>query len=221
MDRYIRKAISIKKADEKMNLILVLGGVVLAFLITFASGDLGTDAHSVVHVMCTAVAGSYVIGSMFLKVLVMTEEVIRGLSFGITRRELFAINRIVEILELIVISIPVLIVFNDRLGLVFKLIAISFGLFMWVEGIAGNNVIRYGKTAYWIYYAAFFCVMMGVPRLADIFPKFGMFLSSLALSIANSEANQLNVWCAIMFFVIVGFGVNWLTFRKIPVNHAV
>ncbi|RKM58136.1 hypothetical protein D6853_00950 [Butyrivibrio sp. X503] len=222
MDIYIKKAISIKKADEKINLIVVLFGVVLTLFITLImKEDSKIEPFLFGRTMCAIMALMYVSLNMFAKVMLMTEEVTRALSFGITRRELFVISRIVELLEIIVFALPAFIFVNDRVGMILKLIALCFGIFMWIEGLAGNNVIRYGKIAYWIYYFVLISAIMGVSRLVEIIPQLGMISSGITSSVVNSGPNQFYVWCVILFFDIVGMMVNWLTFRRIPVNYSV
>ena len=91
---------------------------------------------------------------------------------------------------------------------------------MWVEGIAGNSVVRYGKIAYWVYYFVFLFACIALPRLGYFIPSFGTPLAVLWDFFINPFFNQGIVWTAILVFDMLGLIVNWLTFRKIPVNYS-
>lgn len=219
MERFIQKAISLKKADEIANLLYILFGIVLSIIIWLITGDFGKEPLLFAKAMCGIVAVTYFFGNVFLKVMLLPEEVMRGLSFGGTRREVFAISRIVDLIEVIVVALPALFICKGNENMIFELGALCFGFFMWTEGLVGNNIIRYGKIAYWIYYIVVLPVMGALPKLTRLIPEFGVSCKSFADAVVNSGTNELYVWCVIAIFVIVGIGVNWLTFRKIPVKN--
>lgn len=221
MCRYIQKAISIKKADEIANLLFLLVGAGWGFMIGFIMGDFGKEPLLFAKAMCGIVAVTYFFGNVFLKVMLLPEEVMRGLSFGGTRREVFAISRIVDLIEVIVVALPALFICKGNENMIFELGALCFGFFMWTEGLVGNNVIRYGKIAYWIYYIAFITAIGALPRIVRVFPGLEICVRKFTDGIINPGTNCLYVWCIISIFVIVGIVVNWLTFRKIPVKNAV
>lgn len=219
MERFIQKAISLKKADEIANLLYILFGIVLSIIIWLITGDFGKEPLLFAKAMCGIVAVTYFFGNVFLKVMLLPEEVMRGLSFGGTRREVFAISRIVDLIEVIVVALPALFICKGNENMIFELGALCFGFFMWTEGLVGNNIIRYGKIAYWIYYIVVLPVMGALPKLTRLIPEFGVSCKNFADAVVNSGTNELFVWCVIAIFVIVGIGVNWLTFRKIPVKN--
>lgn len=219
MERFIQKAISLKKADEIANLLYILFGIVLSIIIWLITGDFGKEPLLFAKAMCGIVAVTYFFGNVFLKVMLLPEEVMRGLSFGGTRREVFAISRIVDLIEVIVVALPALFICKGNENMIFELGALCFGFFMWTEGLVGNNIIRYGKIAYWIYYIVVLPVMGALPKLTRLIPEFGVSCKNFADAVVNSGTNELYVWCVIAIFVIVGIVVNWLTFRKIPVKN--
>ena len=92
---------------------------------------------------------------------------------------------------------------------------------MWIEGIAGNGMLRYGKIVYWIYYICFLLIMIGVPRLIGEATGMSDATALLVDMIINPFYNQLPVWIGIMAFAVAGLVVNWITFRKIPVNVSI
>lgn len=219
MERFIQKAISLKKADEIANLLYILFGIVLSIIIWLITGDFGKEPLLFAKAMCGIVAVTYFFGNVFLKVMLLPEEVMRGLSFGGTRREVFAISRIVDLIEVIVVALPALFICKGNENMIFELGALCFGFFMWTEGLVGNNIIRYGKIAYWIYYIVVLPVMGALPKLTRLIPEFGVSCKNFADAVVNSGTNELYVWSVIAIFVIVGIVVNWLTFRKIPVKN--
>lgn len=219
MERFIQKAISLKKADEIANLLYILFGIVLSIIIWLITGDFGKEPLLFAKAMCGIVAVTYFFGNVFLKVMLLPEEVMRGLSFGGTRREVFAISRIVDLIEVIVVALPALFICKGNENMIFELGALCFGFFMWTEGLVGNNIIRYGKIAYWIYYIVVLPVMGALPKLTRLIPEFEVSCQKFADAVVNSGTNELYVWSVIAIFVIVGIVVNWLTFRKIPVKN--
>ena len=105
--------------------------------------------------------------------------------------------------------------------MIVKLIILVFGLFNWVEGLAGNNMMRYGKKAFWVYYIIYFAVTLIIPRTLGASDKIVEITRLFMDWIRGAVLGQPQLWTGVVIFAIVGLMVNWLTFRKIPVNYSV
>jgi hypothetical protein len=105
--------------------------------------------------------------------------------------------------------------------MVAKLAVIAFGFFTLLSGVVGNSIVRYGKTAYWVYYILFLVICFGTPRLIHLVPAFGDFLASTVDHITNPVYSQGPIWIGILVFVAISGFISWLTFRKIAVNSNV
>lgn len=219
MIRDIRAIAQLKKYSELYNLILILGATIMVIIVNIIIGAVEFTVEELRLIVPIAVAAMFIGFSLFFKVFLMTDEVPRGLSFGMTRRKLFAYSRVVDLLEILVVALLVWVISIDvSLGLVLKIAVLCYGVILWIEGIAGNSVIRYGKVAYWIYYIALMVVCIGLPRLSGFFPVVGDVFATMIDAIITPVYNQGMLWSAILGFAAVGMLINWITFRKIPVN---
>lgn len=222
MSRDIKAILHLKKYNELFNVMVVGIIFVMMFVLSFIfskDGSMNMDEARVM--MIGGIVGGYIGISLFFKIFFIADEVPRGLTFGMTRRKLFVSFRIVDFLEILILSVLALVLIHEAdVSLILKAAALLFGVFMWVEGLAGNNVVRYGKIVYWIYYFVFLFVVIALPRLDYFIPGFGTPLAVLADHFINPVYNQVMVWTTIIAFGFVGFIVNWITFRRIPVNYA-
>ena len=222
MSRDIKAILHIKKYNELFNIFMV--AIIVAamlLMIVFFSADTSFETDSLSMMLAGGIIGGYVGTSMFFKIFFIADEVPRGLTFGMTRRKLFIGCRIVDLLEIIFFTL-VAFAFLKAIGvsMILKVAVTLYGIYMWVEGIAGNSVVRYGKIAYWVYYFVFLFACIALPRLGYFIPSFGTPLAVLWDFFINPFFNQGIVWTAILVFVLLGLIVNWLTFRKIPVNYS-
>ncbi len=222
MVRDIRAIARLKRTGEISNLLILVGGLILAGVISFFLRDEISSAEEVTDIIAGVVCGIFVLVTLFIKVFFMADEIPKALSFGMTRHKLFVYSRLVDLLEVAVIALLAFFLQNFVDGRsIFRIAILYYGVIMWMEGLAGNNVIRYGKIAYWIYYIFFLAFFMGfpkvinaVPAVADAVEKFAKFLSSPA-------SNLMYLWSGIILFVFLGIAVNWLSFRRLAVNFVV
>lgn len=222
MGRDIKAICEIKKVSELTNLFIIVLCAGLALLFTTVLGTFDHSISEIVSIMVFVIVAGYVFLNTFLKIIVLTEEVSRGITFGMTRRKLFTYLRIVDLLEIVVLMILALaLVDNVDKTLIFKIAALVYGIFMWIEGLAGNNVIRYGKIAYWVYYICFFMIMIAGPKLYYIIPAARDFRMRLIDGFTNNFYNQGYLWLVLVIFMGLGMFVNWLTFRRLSVNYNV
>ena len=224
MSRNNIKAIcQLKKNGELCNLVILVIAILVGSIVelVFRSTDTG-DAIPYRDVIAGAFAYGYVLINIFVKVFIQADEVPRGLCFGMTRKVLFGYSRIADFLEIAAFTILARIVaVSIATSTIFKIAIIVFGLIMWIEGIAGNGMLRYGKIVYWIYYICFLLIMIGGPRLIGEATGMSDATALLVDMIINPFYNQLPVWIGIMAFAVAGLVVNWITFRKIPVNLSI
>ena len=219
----IKAICQIRKNGELCNLVILVIAILVGSIVelVFRSTDTG-DATPYRDVIAGALAYGYVLVNIFVKVFIQADEVPRGLCFGMTRKVLFGYSRIADFLEIAVFAIIVSLVSVSVATItVFKIAIIVFGLIMWIEATAGNGMLRYGKVVYWIYYICFLLIMIGGPRLIGEATGMSDATAHLVDMIINPFYNQLPVWIGIMAFAVAGLVVNWITFRKIPVNVSI
>jgi len=218
MFRDFKGVLTLKKVNIISTATVVFGLMIFAFVLNLIIGE-GEDeigARALATIMGTT---GYVFLNMFIKLMFLSDEVPRGLSFGVTRRSLFLNERLYDLLEVVIVAIVIGICWENRdISIVTKVAAIVFGIFMYIEGIGGNAVCRYGKTAYWIYYIVVFVLMIGLPKLFAMVQPAHDAIAAFVEKIINSVYNQLFVWLIILVFIGIGMLINWLTFRKVPVN---
>ncbi|SDB31253.1 hypothetical protein SAMN02910298_01549 [Pseudobutyrivibrio sp. YE44] len=221
MKRNLRAIVQIKKNGFIYDLWILAGMGVLASIICLimARDEIGSS-RELIQIVAGTIFGTYIGINIFYKVFILAEEVPRALSFGMTRKTLFIYSRIVDFLEVLAVTGLSLLILQDvPNAIILKTAAISFGIFMWVEALAANNVIKYGKIAYWIFYGTFMVFIFGVPRLSKIYPVVRNAGLGTIKSIIMSTSNQGTVWLGLVGFAIVGLIVNWITFRKMPVAY--
>lgn len=223
MSRNIRAIAQLKKNSELYNLFIVLGVAILdviLYCIFLATGVAdGESARDYLEIMFGITVGVFCSISIFIKVFMMVDEVSRGLCFGMTRRTIFIYSRVVDLLEILIVAVIALVVLKDTdASLIFKIAITFYGIIVWIEGLAGNNVIRYGKIAYWVFYVAFMLIAIGGPRGIKFIPGGKDFMAIVVDMFINPFYNQGIVWAWILGFTALGMIVNWLTFRKISVN---
>ncbi len=224
MSRNNIKAIcQLKKTGEIWNLFLLALAILIGVVLEFIFRSTGTeDDIPYGDLIAGILAYGYVIINVFIKVFLQADEVPRGLCFGMTRKVLFGYSRIADFLEIAVFAIIVSLISASVATItVFKIAIIVFGLIMWIEATAGNGMLRYGKVVYWIYYICFLLIMIGGPRLIGEVTGVSDATALLVDMAINPFYNQLPVWIGIMAFAVAGLVVNWITFRKIPVNVSI
>ena len=220
MSRDIKAIARLKKLSEIYNL-LIMSFVLLVVLIgIIIPGRRDIGAGNIRMVIATVISGVYVGVNLFIKLITMADEITRGLTFGMTRKKLFVLERVADIAEILVVACIAFLLIG-RGSMIVKLIILVFGLFNWVEGLAGNNMMRYGKKAFWVYYIIYFAVTLIMPRTLGASDKIVEITRLFMDWIRGAVLGQPQLWTGVVIFAIVGLMVNWLTFRKIPVNYSV
>ena len=220
MIRDIKAIARLKKQSEIYNLLIISFIVLLVLFIGFISGDDDMRAGNIRILIATLISGIYVGVNLFIKLITMADEITRGLTFGMTRKKLFVLERVADIAEILVVACIAFLLIG-RGSMIVKLIILVFGLFNWVEGLAGNNMMRYGKKAFWVYYIIYFAVILVFPRTLGASDKLVEITRLFMDWIRGAVSGQPQLWTGVVIFAIVGLMVNWLTFRKIPVNYSV
>ena len=223
MSRNIRAMAQLKKNSELYNLYIIIGILLLdtiLYIVFRATGIAeGESAGEYISMMYGMTVGIFCSVLVFIKLFLMVDEVTRGLCFGMTRRTIFIYSRIVDLLEILIIAVISMFVLKGiGVALIFKIALVFYGILMFTEGLAGNNIIRYGKIAYWVFYIAFMCFFLGAPRLAGVIPGGEAFVDDLVEMIINPSYNQGVLWAKILGFNAVGMLINWLTFRTLSVK---
>ena len=211
------KKISLIKKDNALVAVCFLAVALLIGTIIGAISGLGIE---IAVVMVTAGYGTI---AMFFKIIFLAAEVSRGLGFGMTRKKIFAYSRIYDALELcVVLIIMILLMGTANLSVILKVAVLIFGFIMFVQGLAGNAVVLYGRTAYMIYYFSMLALGILCPKIIQLSgsaQRFAIwFLEALA---GKTAVASLGAWGVILAFVLAGIIVNWMTFRKLPVVQAV
>ena len=206
----------LKRANIITTAAIMVGMVLLAVVLGLI---LDIDELGIGNFIAIIVSTGYVFLNMFIRLMFMADETPRGLAFGITRRSLFLNSRIYDLLELAVVVLIVAISWQGAdLGLLIKAAVLIYGIFMLVEGTGGNAVVRYGKTAYWVYYIIFLVFCLGFPRLMSMVRSVGEFMNKSFDALFKNPYTQTSSWIGILVFVAIAMAINWITFRKIPVN---
>ena len=213
MIRDFRAIICLKKKNMFWNVAIAIIGIVSMFCLVFCLWD--NEYSNMVMGLYMALFLAF---CMCIKVCFMAFEVPRGLSLGMTRLKLFTWSRVWDFLELVIIFLPVAIIAEDGFYLSFKLTVIFFGFNMWLEGIAGNGILRLGKAMWWTYYILFLAVFMTVPKILFSFYGVEEELDLFFDRLLSTGGNQLPIWIGIIAFVVTGTWINWMTFRKIEVR---
>ncbi|MBO4911125.1 MAG: hypothetical protein J5504_00235 [Butyrivibrio sp.] len=213
MIRDVKAIICLKKKNMFWNVaIAIIGIVAMIFLMLYLWDDERANLYTGLYM------ASFMALCMCVKVCFMAVEIPRGLSFGMTRVKLFAWNRVWDFIELVIIFLPVAFWAENGVYLSFKLMVIFFGFNMWLEGIAGNSILKLGRVAWWTYYVLFFALFMTVPKIIFSILGFEEVLNLFFDRILSNGADQLQIWIGIIAFVVTGTWINWMTFRKIEVR---
>lgn len=217
----IKAICQLKKYSEIYNAVILVLSLTVGIILELIFRKSGMDETYMGDVIAVAVGFGYALINLFIKIFVLADEVPRGLSFGMTRKALFGYSRLVDLIEIIIFAIIAAIASASiTLGVIFKSAALMFGVIMWIEALAGNGMLRYGKVVYWIYYIFFMVVMLGGPRVIESVTGAADGAAALADMFINPFYNQLPVWSCVIAFAVIGLIINWLTFRKIPVNFS-
>lgn len=223
MGRNNIKAIwQLKKNGEIWNLFIIVLAIVIGITLQLIFKKVGIeDEASFGDILVAGIAYGYMIINLFIKVFVLADEVPRGLSFGMTRKVLFLYSRLADLAEILFIAvIAMLIPTSLTPNTILKIAIAIYCLFNWIEATAGNGMLKFGKVVYWIYYILFLVIMIGGPRFIESVSGAADGTALIIDMFINPFYNQLYVWLGILAFTLAGLFVNWITFRKIPVNFS-
>lgn len=223
MGRNNIKAIwQLKKNGEIWNLFIIVLAIVIGITLQLIFKKVGIeDEASFGDILVAGIAYGYMIINLFIKVFVLADEVPRGLSFGMTRKVLFLYSRLADLAEILFIAvIAMLIPTSLTPNTILKIAIAVYCLFNWIEATAGNGMLKFGKVVYWIYYIVFLVIMIGGPRFIESVSGAADGTALIIDMFINPFYNQLYVWLGILAFTLAGLFVNWITFRKIPVNFS-
>lgn len=223
MGRNNIKAIwQLKKNGEIWNLFIIVLATVIGITLQLIFKKVGIeDEASFGDILVAGIAYGYMIINLFIKVFVLADEVPRGLSFGMTRKVLFLYSRLADLAEILFIAvIAMLIPTSLTPNTILKIAIAVYCLFNWIEATAGNGMLKFGKVVYWIYYIVFLVIMIGGPNFIESVSGAADGRALIIDMFINPFYNQLYVWLGILAFTLAGLFVNWLTFRKIPVNFS-
>ena len=216
MIRDLKATFAIRKSSEIFNIVMVCTAVILAVILAIGIDDI----IEMPTILVSIVASAYVGLNLFIKPFMQALDFSKGISFGMTRRKLFAYMRLFDLAEILLITI-IMICFPIAVGVnvIFKVGAICFGIFTLISGIAGNSIIRYGKNAYWVYYVLLLLVTFGSPRLLHLLPGAMDVVASGIDMVVSPAYSQGGIWMKIIIFIVLTLIINWLTTRKVAVNN--
>ena len=223
MGRNNIKAIwQLKKNGEIWNLFIIVLAIVIGITLQLIFKKVGIeDEASFGDILVAGIAYGYMIINLFIKVFVLADEVPRGLSFGMTRKVLFLYSRLADLAEILFIAvIAMLIPTSLTPNTILKIAIAVYCLFNWIEATAGNGMLKFGKVVYWIYYIIFLVILIGGPNFIESVSGAADGRALIIDMFINPFYNQLYVWLGILAFTLAGLIVNWITFRKIPVNFS-
>ncbi len=216
MIKDIKKIVCLKKASELLILLLVAFVITLVNVVAFLSG-----VNDDVTIFIAFISGifSYVGFAVFFKPMMIPIEVPRGLSFGMTRHKLFVWSRIMDFAELFVLFLPLIFIPDFGVAVYLKLLILCFGVIMWVEGLAANSILRFGKAAYFVYYFAFIALVMAISRVYDKIPGFSEQMGKIFTATLDTNLANFNILVVFLLFTVAGLIVNWMTFRNVSVDY--
>lgn len=217
MIKDIKKIICLKKASEKYVFftVVLFFSVMIIGLLTAGISDVRGMYFAFTMGACV-----YFGSAMLIKTIMIAVEVPRGLSFGMTRHKLFIWSRIVDFAGLFIFFFPLVFVPDLGAAVYLKLLILCFGVIMWVEGLAANSILRFGKVAYWIYYILFITVTMGISRITDEFPGASEQMKKFMTVTLDNDFDNFSILFAFLLFAAAGLLINWLTFRNVSVDYA-
>ena len=130
MNRDVRAIIQLKKYAEIINVLTICLVVTIMLLLAFIfSKTEPMDPEATRLMLLAGTGGTYVGLNAFFKVFFIADEVPKGLSFGMIRKKLFIGLRIVDALELLVVTLLTLVLVKEIDAIVvFKVTVFLFGL---------------------------------------------------------------------------------------------
>jgi hypothetical protein len=207
----------LKKTEEMVNAGIIIGALILSLLFKYV---FFAEDTSLLQWASFFILSTYLSTNLFIKFIMMADELPRGIALGMTRKKMFVYMRCFDLLELLIISVFAIITLHTYgVGLILKVAALVYGLFTLLGGIVGHNTVRYGKVAYLIYYVVMFLFMIGLPRLMHLFSGLADNMALAKDYIVNPVYNQGMIWGIIIAFLAVSMFINWLTMRKIAVSN--
>ena len=212
------KAAFMLRNGELFTMLIIMAITALVAIVTGAlTSSFALEFKEWLYLCATPIA-VYPFINIFLKAIFLVDETAKGLSFGMTRRTFFITNRIYDLIEVVVITLlAIAILGRDYAILIILGAVVYFGLIMWVEALVGNNVIRYGKIFYGIYYVSVIVLLIAGPKLL-LHAGFESTIGEIVKSLVESSGFPIIIWAITGLFILLGLGCNWLTFRKIPIN---
>ena len=220
MKNDIRAIAQLKKSGLLMcfAMFAFMAAVIIIGLLVIAAKE--TESfRKAYHITVGAFFGLYIGINVFWKILISVDEIPRGLAFGMPRKKLFIYSRIVDFLEIMIMTILACVLLIDvEKSIIITAAGCCYVLFMLLEGLVANNIIKYGKIAYWIYYGCFMFLCFVGPHLAVLKKGYKAIMSFIFETVPNGDSIQITFWIGIVVAVIAGILINWLTFRKIEVK---
>lgn len=212
------KAVLLLRSGEICTCVLIMA---IAGIVALVTGIFLTSQNMEFREVMYLIGTTFVVYpfiNLFLRILFLVDETSKGLSFGMTRRVFFIISRIYDCIEVILIALLIILFFGSDYAQLIGIGAVLYlGLMMWIEGLVGNNVIKYGKIVYIVYYVSLLVLLIGGPKvllLAGLEDSIG----GIGCSILAVNGFEVMMLVAASIFIILGVVCNWLTFRKVPVN---
>lgn len=217
MIQNIKKILILKSKNIIGMLILIAAIAAMAVIIGLIL--IADEEEGMLNVMIAGVVPTgYLAGSYFFKLMFYADETSRGLSLGITRKTLFIYSRLYDLVEVLLIALVCIACNVVSINLIIKCALLIFAFQMILEGLGASSIVRYGKTAYWVCYAFFLVICIGLPRLLHAIPAVGDASALLMDYITNPVYNQGTVWIGILVVTAFTVIINWITYRRIPVN---
>ncbi|WP_294240831.1 hypothetical protein [Pseudobutyrivibrio sp.] len=197
---------------------IFLIAMVFGIIICFFAMD-GKDFDSIRYAAVIGGASIYFSISVFFRIVYYSMESQRAVLFGMTRRDTFIFEKIIDFIEIAGLAIICAVLLpGGKYLLVFKLAVLTFAFFSWLEAICGNLVIRYGKIGYWVCYVGIFVVFLGFPKLLQFVPAVRNVLGKIAEGMVFSNQSQGAYWGAMAGVIALALIVHWILFRKISVS---
>lgn len=199
--------------------IAIILGMVLS-LIFIKTGEMKPDETVLFNIIFFSVY--YTIMHLLFRSLYHVENASRALAYGMTRKTYFINNIVTSILEAIVMCVVVGLISGGRYWFpIIKIFALFTVIELLLEGVVGNNMVKYGRKVYGIYYFIFIILSISFSKIHELFPQLVAVANKFFDLISVPTLMQPSLWSGIAIAFVVALVINWITFRKLEVRFLV
>jgi len=216
----LRSFCYIKKNHWIISAIITAVALVLCMIISHILVRTGeVDNHEIKLIELIILAIYLMTDVSLFKCIHHVENVPKALGYGMTRRTYFIGNLLANILEALVMGlIAVLVSGGDYWQTIIKYGVFFTVIEIFLEGVIGNSVIKYGRKLFGIYYIIFVGLCVSMSKIEIALPHVADTINNFFNNLAKPTLMQPSYWCGITIAFVIALVINWLTFRKVEVR---